>query len=181
MAGFIRKIFGHFGGKKEDHHHRKQPNNNQGQEQGHGVEQPAHNHQYHQPYQTTEQTTSPGGFGVKVAVPVEPSTRGPVVAQCTYGNGGVQGLKWYADKLRVDDDGDVAQEFLSEVIPETPGPYNKRRPPRFETTSYRTGRLHGSGHLASRRILQDLEIRDDHVLYGFAEKLVERKSMGPIC
>lgn len=45
----------------------------------------------------------------------------------------MQGLRWYADKLRVDDDGDVAQEFLSEVIPETPGPYNTRRPPRFES------------------------------------------------
>ncbi|OMO93180.1 hypothetical protein COLO4_17061 [Corchorus olitorius] len=29
------------------------------------------------------------------------------------------GLKWYAKRLRVDEDGDVADEFLEEVLPET--------------------------------------------------------------
>lgn len=76
MAGFIRKIFGHFGGKKEDHS-RKQPQA-QGQWQGQPVQRP--------------EATAPGGFGVKVAVPVEPAVRTPVVSQCTYGNGGVQVL-----------------------------------------------------------------------------------------
>jgi hypothetical protein len=27
-----------------------------------------------------------------------------------------QGFQWYAEKLKMDEDGDVAQEFLSEVI-----------------------------------------------------------------
>jgi len=40
----------------------------------------------------------------------------------------VQGLTWYAENLRADDDGDVAQEFLEEVLPsETQGgPHNKK-------------------------------------------------------
>ncbi|KAL3687796.1 hypothetical protein R1sor_014105 [Riccia sorocarpa] len=159
MAGFIKKIFGHFGAKREDHHNRKQPNN-QGheQEQGQGLEQPPNSHQYHQPYQKPEQAASPGGFGVRVAVPLEPAVRGPVVSQCTYGNGGVQGLKWYADKLRVDDDGDVAQEFLSEVIPETPGPYNKRRPPRFESVPRtRPAKLKGDVHTHDGNVHQHVE------------------------
>ncbi|XP_024387436.1 uncharacterized protein [Physcomitrium patens] len=32
------------------------------------------------------------------------------------------GLTWYAKELRADDDGDVAQEFLKEVIPESRDP-----------------------------------------------------------
>jgi hypothetical protein len=31
----------------------------------------------------------------------------------------MQGLTWYAENLRADDDGDVAQEFLEEIIPKT--------------------------------------------------------------
>ncbi|KAJ8435329.1 hypothetical protein Cgig2_024316 [Carnegiea gigantea] len=30
-----------------------------------------------------------------------------------------QGLRWYAKRLRIDEDGDVADEFLHEVLPET--------------------------------------------------------------
>ena len=30
-----------------------------------------------------------------------------------------QGLRWYAKRLRIDEDGDVADEFLDEVSPET--------------------------------------------------------------
>lgn len=45
----------------------------------------------------------------------------------------VQGLKWYAKRLRVDEDGDVADEFLDEVLPKTPnGTENQRKLPRFE-------------------------------------------------
>ncbi|KAE8727408.1 late embryoproteinsis abundant group 1 domain-containing family protein [Hibiscus syriacus] len=35
------------------------------------------------------------------------------------GDGGQEGLKWYAKRLRMDEDGDVADEFLDEVSPET--------------------------------------------------------------
>lgn len=29
-----------------------------------------------------------------------------------------QGLRWYAQRLKIDEDGDVADEFLDEVLPE---------------------------------------------------------------
>lgn len=32
----------------------------------------------------------------------------------------IQGLTWYAKRLRVDEDGDVAEQFLDEVLPEMP-------------------------------------------------------------
>lgn len=31
----------------------------------------------------------------------------------------LQGLRWHAKRLKIDEDGDVADEFLEEVIPET--------------------------------------------------------------
>lgn len=31
----------------------------------------------------------------------------------------IQGLRWYAKRLRIDEDGDVADEFLDEVLPQT--------------------------------------------------------------
>ncbi|XP_031288112.1 uncharacterized protein LOC116146803 [Pistacia vera] len=59
------------------------------------------------------------GFGVKVQVPVERPQQGPVLVPCTSGDGGVQGLGWYAKRLRIDEDGDVADEFLDEVSSHT--------------------------------------------------------------
>ncbi|XP_010538509.1 PREDICTED: uncharacterized protein LOC104812836 [Tarenaya hassleriana] len=58
------------------------------------------------------------GFGVPVQVAVERSNPGPVLLPCTAGDGGVQGLRWYSKRLRVDEDGDVADEFLEEILPE---------------------------------------------------------------
>lgn len=47
---------------------------------------------------------------------------------------GIQGLRWYAKRLRIDEDGDVAHEFLEEVLPEvssiTEG--HKRQFPNFQ-------------------------------------------------
>lgn len=59
------------------------------------------------------------GFSVPVQVAVERSQAGPVFVPCTSSGGGVQGLKWYGKRLRIDEDGDVADEFLDEVLPET--------------------------------------------------------------
>ncbi|PSR91641.1 Glucosamine-1-phosphate N-acetyltransferase [Actinidia chinensis var. chinensis] len=56
------------------------------------------------------------GFSVPVQVPVERSL-GPVLVPCAVGDGGVQGLKWYARSLKIDDDGDVADEFFDEILP----------------------------------------------------------------
>ncbi|CAL4971663.1 unnamed protein product [Urochloa decumbens] len=59
------------------------------------------------------------GFSVQVPVPVERQGPGPVLVPCPQGDGGVQGFRWYSRKLRIDEDGDVADEFLDEVIPES--------------------------------------------------------------
>ncbi|XP_071737413.1 uncharacterized protein [Rutidosis leptorrhynchoides] len=60
------------------------------------------------------------GFSVPVQVPVDKSRQiGPVLVPCTAGAGGIQGLHWYTQKLKIDEDGDVADEFLEEVFPET--------------------------------------------------------------
>lgn len=58
------------------------------------------------------------GFSVPVQVPVERPVVGPILVPCN-GDGGVQGLKWYAQRLRIDEDGDVADEFVHEVPRET--------------------------------------------------------------
>ncbi|XP_021765667.1 uncharacterized protein LOC110730196 [Chenopodium quinoa] len=58
------------------------------------------------------------GFSVPVQVPVERPVVGPILVPCN-GDGGVQGLKWYAQRLRIDEDGDVADEFFNEVSRET--------------------------------------------------------------
>ncbi|ESQ55621.1 hypothetical protein EUTSA_v10027517mg [Eutrema salsugineum] len=54
------------------------------------------------------------GFGVPVQVAVERSQLGPVLQPCFAGDGGIQGLRWYTKRLRIDEDGDVADEFLEE-------------------------------------------------------------------
>ncbi|KAF8380687.1 hypothetical protein HHK36_028177 [Tetracentron sinense] len=51
---------------------------------------------------------------------------------------GCQGLRWYAKRLRIDEDGDVADEFLEEILLETSSSTEDHRPlPRFEV-KYRT-------------------------------------------
>ncbi|KAE8693151.1 Detected protein of confused Function [Hibiscus syriacus] len=76
------------------------------------------------------------GFSVPVQVAVDRSQPGPVLLPSTSGDGGVQGLKWYAKCLRIDEDGDVADEFLDEVLQETSGAAseeNEQKPyPKFE-------------------------------------------------
>ncbi|XP_062224199.1 uncharacterized protein LOC133922747 [Phragmites australis] len=59
------------------------------------------------------------GFSVQVPVAVERTGPGPVMVPCPQGDGGVQGFRWYTRRLRIDKDGDVADEFLDEVVPES--------------------------------------------------------------
>ncbi|EOA14168.1 hypothetical protein CARUB_v10027318mg [Capsella rubella] len=54
------------------------------------------------------------GFGVPVQVAVERSNPGPILQPCAASDGGVQGLRWYSMRLRIDEDGDVADEFLED-------------------------------------------------------------------
>ncbi|KAL3737816.1 hypothetical protein ACJRO7_019355 [Eucalyptus globulus] len=60
------------------------------------------------------------GFSVPVKVAVD--RPGPVLLPCDSGDGGVQGLLWCAKRLRIDEDGDVAHEFLDEVLPDAAEP-----------------------------------------------------------
>lgn len=58
------------------------------------------------------------GFSVPVQVSVDRPQTGPVLLPTSGRDGGVQGFKWYARRLRIDEEGDVADEFLDEVLPE---------------------------------------------------------------
>ncbi|CAA7393243.1 unnamed protein product [Spirodela intermedia] len=73
------------------------------------------------------------GFSVQVPVPVERPQVGPVFVPCDVGEGGVQGFKWHGRRLRIDEDGDVADEFFDEVLPVGPSAAteNPRPPPTF--------------------------------------------------
>ncbi|KAK8945773.1 hypothetical protein KSP40_PGU003042 [Platanthera guangdongensis] len=57
------------------------------------------------------------GFSAQAGVALQNPDAGPVVVSCSIGEGGVQGFRWYSRRLLVDDDGDVADEFLDEVSP----------------------------------------------------------------
>ncbi|KAK4803716.1 hypothetical protein SAY86_003533 [Trapa natans] len=69
------------------------------------------------------------GFSVPVQVAVGRSNPGPLLVPCDSGDGGVQGLRWYAKRLRIDEDGDVAHEFIEEVSSGTEE--HKRQFPKF--------------------------------------------------
>ncbi|TKY70715.1 hypothetical protein E2542_SST07007 [Spatholobus suberectus] len=60
------------------------------------------------------------GFGVPAQVVVDRPQLGPVLTPSTSGDGGLQGLGWYVKRLRMDEDGDVADEFLDEVSSQMP-------------------------------------------------------------
>ncbi|KAJ7513382.1 hypothetical protein O6H91_24G003900 [Diphasiastrum complanatum] len=89
LPGFVRKFLSRFGLKKDEEGSSRRGNEDE------------------------------NGPSVKRPTRIRATTTGPVVSQCTYGDGGVQGLKWYSEKLCIDEDGDVAQEFF--VISETSG------------------------------------------------------------
>ncbi|ERN09304.1 hypothetical protein AMTRI_Chr13g82750 [Amborella trichopoda] len=71
------------------------------------------------------------GFSVQVPVMVERAYQGPVMSQCSLGEGGVQGFKWYAKRLQMDEDGDVAEEFFDEVLPEPSESNTQKAKPTF--------------------------------------------------
>eukprot|EP00250_Pteridium_aquilinum_P024357 c28967_g1_i1 orf=383-802(-) len=96
MAGFFRRLFGHFGhfGVFKDDNHQEE--------------------------QSAEEATPSAFIATRSVFKEQRRALAPVVSQCTPGAGGVQGLQWYAEKLMMDEDGDVAQEFLNEVILQPP-------------------------------------------------------------
>ncbi len=58
-----------------------------------------------------------------------------------------KGLTWYSERLRVDDDGDIAEEFLSEVLPSGFG--NRSRRARFESSRQQTRPVTLKGHVCT--------------------------------
>ncbi|XP_027361538.1 uncharacterized protein LOC113869419 isoform X1 [Abrus precatorius] len=75
------------------------------------------------------------GFSVQAQVVVDRSQLGPVLTPSTSGDGEVQGLGWYTKRLMIDEDGDVADEFLDEVsseIPESLAVDHHKMPARFK-------------------------------------------------
>ncbi|KAK4364614.1 hypothetical protein RND71_015972 [Anisodus tanguticus] len=74
------------------------------------------------------------GFRVPIQVPVDRAHFGPIIVRCSLRHGGVQGLRWYAKRLRIDEDGDVADEFLNEILHDIPSSTEEhhRQYPKFE-------------------------------------------------
>eukprot|EP00250_Pteridium_aquilinum_P006019 c16014_g1_i2 orf=132-749(+) len=102
----------------------------------------------------------PTGFRVRVSVPVHNEPFAPVVIECTPGSGGVQGLQWYSEKLMMDEDGDVAQEFLDEVISQASGPhagYTRMLPSFKIKMKTRPAKLKGPVHTYDGNVVQTVE------------------------
>lgn len=121
MAGLFRRLFGHVG-----HSHRK---NEAAKKAAENVAEKVPKTTVKVPIPQERKVDPPVIRQIRLNPP-------PVVSKCTYGNGGVQGLKWYSERLRVDDDGDIAEEFLSEVVPSGFG--NRSRRARFESSRQQT-------------------------------------------
>ncbi|XP_020091399.1 uncharacterized protein LOC109712314 [Ananas comosus] len=104
---FLRRIAGIFGLGRDDAAHNE---GSDGAGEGGGDDRAA------------EGAARRRGFSVQVPVAVDRSAAagggGPVLVPSDLGDGGVQGFKWYTRRLRIDEDGDVADEFLDEILPE---------------------------------------------------------------
>ncbi|KAL3845398.1 hypothetical protein ACJIZ3_002801 [Penstemon smallii] len=101
--------------------------------------------------------------GFSVQVPVErtpPPPPPPLLLPCADGDGGVQGLKWYAKRLRIDEDGDIADEFLEEVVSNTSinSEEHNRSFPRFEVKySSRPAKVKNQALFPNGRIQHQVE------------------------
>ncbi|XP_044952856.1 uncharacterized protein LOC123402950 [Hordeum vulgare subsp. vulgare] len=106
--GFFRRIAGIFGGSRDDadHHH-----------DAGGGDIPHEKVAAAAAAAAASGHATRRGFSVQVPVPVDRPAAGPVLAPCPAGDGGVQGFRWYTRRLRIDEDGDVADEFLDAVLP----------------------------------------------------------------
>ncbi|KAL5099099.1 hypothetical protein RYX36_003426 [Vicia faba] len=109
--GFFRKVFVLLGFSKDDDHDHDSKDDNHDQPSG-------------QPLPTNFRVRDTGiprrGFSVPVQVVQDRPQLGPVLTPSVSGDGGVQGLGWYAKHLRMDEDGDIANKFFDEVSSETP-------------------------------------------------------------
>ncbi|OAY29742.1 transcription factor MafB [Manihot esculenta] len=118
---FFRRIAGFLGFVKEEGAHEVKDQEEEGDDHRHGHHHHHHHHHHHQSRFSSnyQETMLPRkGFSVPVKVAVDRHQPGPVLVPSSSGDGGVQGLRWHAKRLKIDEDGDVADEFLEEVLPE---------------------------------------------------------------
>ncbi|CAN0842863.1 hypothetical protein LINGRAHAP2_LOCUS3702, partial [Linum grandiflorum] len=108
---FLRRIAGIFGLARDEDHDAQDHREAELEEDETAADQciPPHQSRHRSDFHETGQPHR--GFSVPVQVSV-----GPVLLPCKAGDGGVQGLRWYARLLKVDEDGDVADEFLDETV-----------------------------------------------------------------
>ncbi|KAF0911563.1 hypothetical protein E2562_011189 [Oryza meyeriana var. granulata] len=118
--GFFRRIAGIFGISRDDadHHHHDVASGDSAAAAAAAGEVPQDKVAAAAAAAAAAGNVQRRGFSVQVPVPVERPGPGPVLVPCPQGDGGVQGFRWYTRKLRIDEDGDVADEFLDEVVPE---------------------------------------------------------------
>ncbi|GLT91204.1 hypothetical protein SLE2022_091040 [Rubroshorea leprosula] len=115
---FLRKIAGLLGLTRDDGHDVKDQEDEEDNAASSATNN-NHNQQANKPRVFQETGFPRKGFSVPVQVAADRPQSGPVIVPCTSGGGGVQGLRWYAKRLKIDEDGDVADEFLDEVLQET--------------------------------------------------------------
>ncbi|KAG5228726.1 transcription factor MafB [Salix suchowensis] len=130
---FLKRIAGFLGLAKDDGGYEVK---DQQEAEAEAEEQDGHQHPNHVRFRSNFQETGlpRKGFGVPVQVVVERPQLGPVIVPCISGDGGLQGLRWYAKRLRIDEDGDVADEFFEEVLQDTSSSVDEQHKPlpRFE-------------------------------------------------
>ncbi|WOL05467.1 hypothetical protein Cni_G14196 [Canna indica] len=93
--GLLRKIVGFLGSSREEIAKEARHSKGRGKDEAGG--------------RTGASPASSGGSarGFSMQVPV-----GPVLVPCDSGEGGVQGFRWFTRRLHIDEDGDVADEFI---------------------------------------------------------------------
>ncbi|XP_045817368.1 uncharacterized protein LOC123910316 [Trifolium pratense] len=114
--GLFRKFFGFLGFPKDDDHDDHNSKDDSDDHPAAGQSRPPN-------FRVREAGIPRKGFSVPVQVVQDRPQLGPVLVPSTSGDGGLQGLGWYAKHLRIDEDGDVANKFLDEVSSQTPAAF----------------------------------------------------------
>ncbi|KAL6178552.1 hypothetical protein ACLB2K_050070 [Fragaria x ananassa] len=146
--GFFKKILVNLGFSKDDDHEVKDKE----EEDDDDASQPRSQAQFR------DSGLPRKGFSVPVQVAVDRPLSGPILIPCRSGDGGVQGLRWHAKRLRMDEDGDVADEFMDEVFSDTSASSRGNR--RLEVkSSTRPAKVKSQALSEDGRIQQRVEYR----------------------
>ncbi|XP_050264840.1 uncharacterized protein LOC126708888 [Quercus robur] len=134
--GLLKKIAGFLGFSKDDNHESKDEDddNNNINSNNNNSEAQTHSNSNRSSAHFQETGLPRRGFSVPVQVSLERPHLGPLLSPCIPPDAAVQGLRWYTKALRIDEDGDVADEFLDEVLLEssTSTEDHQRSFPKFE-------------------------------------------------